>query len=45
MSKKKCVNCGQVHKGCPFVDCYNEKTEGQLPDDLGQYYKNKFGGE
>jgi hypothetical protein len=41
--KKACKNCGLVHKHEPFTDCFSEKTDGPLPDDLQEYYHNKFG--
>ena len=41
--KRKCKVCGSVHVGCPFIDCYSEEKDGQLPDDLQDAYKRKFG--
>ena len=41
--KRACRVCGQVHKNCPFTDCYSEETDGQLPDDLQSAYTDKFG--
>jgi len=43
MKKRKCKVCGEVHLHCPFTDCYSEEIDGPLPDDLQEYYKNKFG--
>jgi len=37
--KRACNNCGQVHLNMPFEDCF----KGETPDDLQQYYKDKFG--
>lgn len=41
--RRPCKNCGNVHKNTPFIDCWSEEDDGQLPDDLGQAYKDKFG--
>jgi len=41
--KRACKNCGKVHIHAPFTDCYSEKEDGSLPDDLESYYKRKFG--
>jgi len=40
--KRACNNCGQVHLNLPFVDCFKGDPE-DLPDDLQQYYNDKFG--
>ena len=42
-SKRPCNVCGEVHKNCPFTDCYSEKNDGQLPDSLEDYYIQRFG--
>ena len=40
--KQACKNCGQIHLNCPFTDCFSSKDDGELPDSLEDYYKNKF---
>ena len=42
-NKRKCKVCGQVHKNMPFTDCYSEKNDGPLPDDLQDFYRRKVG--
>jgi len=44
MMKRVCKVCGEIHKNCPFVDCYSEKIDGPLPDSLADYYESRFGG-
>ena len=42
--KRKCKVCGKIHQHCPFTDCFDGSKE-ELPDNLEEYYKNKFGGK
>ena len=41
--KPDCKYCGDKHNHTPFVDCHNPQEP--LPDNLEEYYKNKFGGD
>jgi hypothetical protein len=43
MTKRPCKNCGEVHEGCPFTDCYNSETDGPLEDDVQAQYMRKYG--